>query len=113
MTDADEQAVSAILAAGVDDWVMLHDVLWHATHDERTPEAKTATVRVLKQLFDEDRMIPGDLGENGFEDWTGTPSTWLRNALQELEQLAWDPMGAGLWLRLTDNGARRRQEECQ
>lgn len=40
-----QQAISAILAAGVDDWVMLHDVLWHTTHDERTPEARTAAAR--------------------------------------------------------------------
>lgn len=113
MTDADEQAIPAILAASVDDWVMLHEVLWHATHDQRTPAAKEKAVRVLRHLFEEDLMIPGDLGETGFEDWTGTPDEWLRDALAALDKLGWKPMGAGFWLRPTEHGERTAQDRPQ
>lgn len=107
---SDKRAILAILDSGTDDWVMLHEVLWYTTHDERSPTAKSAVAHVLQRLFEEALMVPGDLGETGFEDWDGTPSTWLKNALAQLDQFGWKPMGAGFWLRLTDHGERVAHE---
>lgn len=39
-------------------------------------------------------MVPGDLGETGFEDWPGDPSDWKPRAVGELERFDWQPMGA-------------------
>ena len=54
--------------------------------------------------FHESLMVPGDLGESGFEDWPGSTADWLPRARAELDQLDWRPMGAGFWLRLAHDG---------
>lgn len=100
----EDDIVAALLAAGRYDWVMLTEVLWEATHDERTPEAKDTLCRVLQRLFEEDLMVPGDLGETGFEVWNGTAADWLRKALAEIDRFGWKPMGDGFWLNLTKHG---------
>ena len=52
-------------------------------------------------------MAPGELGEDGFEDWPRSHEEWDSRATEELERLAWPPMGAGFWLSLTDRGRTR------
>lgn len=108
---ADDETVSELLRQGLDDWLMLHDVLWESTHDSRSDDAKERAVQVLRQLFVDGLAVPGELGESGFEDWLGSPSEWLVRAQLELERLKWKPMGAGFWLRLTESGAAAAQQE--
>lgn len=101
---ADDDIVAALLVAGRYDWVMLTDVLWEATHDERTPEAKDTVRRVLQRVFEDNLMVPGDLGATGFEVWSGTATDWRREALAQIDHFEWKPMGDGFWLNLTDHG---------
>ena len=89
-----------LLASGAVDWVSAHDLVWVSTEGDRSTTAKQRTVDVLRHLFSSDLMVPGDLGETGFEDWTGSPDDWERRAVADLERLNWNPMGDGFWLRL-------------
>lgn len=106
----DDDIIAAILEAGVDDWVMLTEVLWEAARDERTPESKETVRRVLGRLFEDGLMVPGDLGATGFEAWDGTSKRWLRSAIDALDRLGWKPMGDGFWLRLTEHGEHLAQD---
>lgn len=114
---SDESIIEALLASGLDDWVMLHDLVWEATGGDITAESKGTAERTLDRLFTEGLMVPGDLTDAGFTDWPGPPAAWLPRALAELEKHQWAPQGAGFWLRLTEEGktqaaaAERREAE--
>ena len=99
--EAFRSIVDEMLASGADDWLSLHDVVWLSTEGDRSATAKQRTVDVLRHLFVGRLMVPGDLGETGFEDWSGSPEDWERRAVADLERLNWNPMGEGFWLRLT------------
>lgn len=102
----DDEIIANLVESGADDWLMLHDVLWESTHDDRTETSKATVVRVLARTFSEGILVPGDLGESGFEDWDGTPTEWLQRAEAVLEASNWQPMGDGFWLRLTPEGEK-------
>ncbi len=96
--------VDELLEDGRHDWVPLHTLVWLSTGGDRSEAAKRRTFDVLRHLFSEGLMTPGDLGETGFEDWPGGTEDFLLRAAQDLERLAWKPMGDGFWLRLSCDG---------
>ncbi len=107
------RAVSELLEAGLVDWVSLHDVVWLCTGGVINPETKRAVLDVLGALYSDDLMVPGDLGESGFEDWDLPLEGWVHLSEMELDRLGWSPMGDGFWLRLTPNGEQiARQSEA-
>jgi hypothetical protein len=63
----EERALSDLLYQGLDDWVPLHAVVWYATHGHIDTASQALVLRVLRRLFSDDLMVPGDLGETGFE----------------------------------------------
>ncbi|WP_219106471.1 hypothetical protein [Austwickia sp. TVS 96-490-7B] len=99
----ESEVVADLLECGLDDWVALHDVVWYGTQGEVNPQSKVIVVEVLRCLFAERLMVPGDLLEEGFVDWPEHVD-WLGRAESELERFGWAPMGDGFWLRLTDRG---------
>ncbi len=99
-SEAIRTAVDELLDRAKVDWVSLHDVVWYSTRGDRSAIAKQHTLDVLRHLFASDLMAPGDLGETGFEDWSGSFDAWDKRALADLERLDWNPMGDGFWLRL-------------
>lgn len=101
---ADDMALVTLLDEGLDDWVPLDAVMWEVAQGDLSPESRAAVLRMLDRLSSEGLMVPGDLGETGFEDWSGSPADWLGRSLAELGRLGWRPMGAGFWLRLTERG---------
>lgn len=105
----EERAVGDLLNRGLVDWVSLHDVVWYGTHGHIDAASQAMVVSVLRRLFTDDLMVPGDLGEAGFEDWSGGREDWLDRAHTQLEDLGWAPMGDGLWLRLTNRGQERAE----
>jgi hypothetical protein len=100
----ESQVVAQLLEAGLADWVSLHDVVWFGTDGARDSEAKARVLDVLRQLFDDGLMIPGDLSEEGFETWSSPRTGWVSRAESDLDRLRWRPMGAGFWLRITELG---------
>jgi hypothetical protein len=105
----EQTAVSELLDCGRVDWVSLQEVVWYSTHGDVNPESQSRALSVLRRLFTEGLMVPGDLGDVGFEDWPGTVENWLDRAWAQLESFGWAPMGDGLWLRLTNRGLERAE----
>ncbi|WP_297083125.1 hypothetical protein [uncultured Demequina sp.] len=106
----EDQVVSELLISGLSDWVSLHDVVWFCTEGAINDQSKASVLRVLDRLYADGLVVPGDLGETGFEDWQTPPDGWGERSSDELEQLNWQPMGAGLWLRLTAAGTQVARE---
>jgi len=98
--------ITELLASGLDDWVSLHDVVWLSTQGTISPETKRLVLKVLEFLYSNRLMIPGDLGELGFEDWPPPSTDWIIRSERELDLLDWRPMGEGFWLRLAPRGER-------
>ncbi|MFD7025283.1 hypothetical protein [Promicromonospora sukumoe] len=67
-------------------------------------ESKGRAVEVLRRLYSGGLMVPGRLGEIGFEDRPGAVDEWLSRSRDELGELNWEPKGAGFRLRLADQG---------
>ncbi len=109
----DDEIVAELMSEASGDWLMAHDIVWASTRGVLDESTKRTTLRILGRLFREGVMVPGDLGVTGFEDWPGGPIEWLRRSEADLNRLRWKPMGAGFWLRLTDDAeavARKRRE---
>lgn len=102
----DDPALEALLEAGLDDWVSLDEVIWEVAQGDLSAESRAQVLRMFDRVYSEDLMVPGDLGETGFEDWPGSPTEWRERSLVELERFDWNPQGAGFWLRLTEHGER-------
>ncbi|MFS0717976.1 hypothetical protein ABC337_09495 [Arthrobacter sp. 1P04PC] len=90
-----------LLLAGEDDWVSLDEAAWIVAEGDFTEGSRGG------EVFQAALMVPGDLGETDFEEWPGSAEDWVARAVDELEHLAWPPMGTGFWLRLTDRGRMR------
>lgn len=56
----DDSIIEALLVSGLDDWVMLHDLLWEATGGDTTAESKGTAERTLDRLFTEDSWSPAN-----------------------------------------------------
>ena len=102
----ERRIISELLDIGLDDWVMLDHVVWLSTHGTINRATKRAVLDVLKSLYSDGLMVPGDLGASGFEDWGPPLEGWVTRSEAELDRLDWRPMGAGFWLRLTTKGER-------
>lgn len=96
-----------LLQAGKDDWVSLDEAAWIVAEGDLTEGSKGLALRALGEVFQGALLVPGDLGETGFQEWPGSAQEWIARAEDELEHLAWPPMGTGFWLRLTDQGRMR------
>lgn len=95
--------VDELLTSARGDWVSLDGVVWLSTEGNRSATAKQRAVNVLRHLWESHLLVTGDLGETGFEDWSGSPDDWKKRASDDLERLEWNPMGDGFWLRLADD----------
>ncbi|WP_179019357.1 hypothetical protein [Paenarthrobacter nitroguajacolicus] len=101
---SEREMIDELLEDGLVDWVSLHNVVWVCTSGTINPDTKRVALDVLHRLYSEELMVPGDLGETGFEDWAPPSETWVIRSEMELDALDWHPMGDGFWLRLTPHG---------
>lgn len=104
MSVGDDEAVAELLEDGLDDWVSLHNLVWFTTRGDITEDSKARAIEALNRLYSSGLMVPGRLGDAGFEDWQGTVDEWLTRSRAELDELDWKPMGGGFRLRLTEQG---------
>ena len=100
----DDEVIREFLEDGLDDWVSLHNVVWFTTRGNITEELKAHAIEILRRLYSDGLMVPGRLGDVGFDDWPGEVSEWVIRSRSELDELDWRPMGAGFRLRLTGQG---------
>ncbi|PJI95192.1 hypothetical protein [Luteimicrobium subarcticum] len=102
----EQQIIAELVTSGLADWVSLHDVVWLCTEGRINDESKRRVLGVLDRIYTGGLMVPGELGAAGFEDWQSCVGNWVPRSAAELDELAWHPMGAGFWLRLTPDGER-------
>ncbi|ASN21502.1 hypothetical protein CGK93_18825 [Arthrobacter sp. YN] len=99
-----DEVIRKLLVSGLADWVSLHGVVWWGTRGTITPDTKQVVLDVLHSVYSEGLMVPGELGETGFEDWARPSEIWVIRSEMALDALEWRPMGEGFWLRLTPHG---------
>ena len=103
------ELIGTVLADGADDWVLLLRIVNVARRTGVTdPEALRAmTLGLIGELLARDLMVPGDVGQLGFQAWPGSPGDWLRRIVE-----TWDPSdtfpdpGSVCWFKNTDEGDR-------
>lgn len=103
-------AVDKLLQLGLDDWVSADEVIWTAAGGDFSVDGQAKVLEVLDDLYRNGLMVPGQLGESGFEDWPDVEDEYLARSEAELERHEWRPMGAGFWLRLTKRGAAQAHD---
>lgn len=105
-----DEVIRKLLVSGLADWVSLHDVVWWGTRGIITPDTKQVVLEVLHSVYSEGLLVPGELGETGFEDWAPPSETWVIRSEMAIDALEWRPMGEGFWLRLTPRGETLAQK---
>src|SRR4051812_23788909 len=99
-----EAIVRGLLDEGLTDWIPIDRVIGAAR--ELAPAAgvrfQAIATDLFSRLIEPGLMVPGSIGEAGFEPWSGSPDVLLRRAIAECESFDWQPQGAGCWLANTD-----------
>lgn len=95
--------VREALDAGLDDWVMLHTVVWIA-RDAAAVDFPAVVRALIERLIDDGLMVPGDIGESGFEAWQVPADAAIQRVLEQCEALEWNPLTDGCWFANTPRG---------
>ena len=65
---------------------------------------------VIAHLVKNEIMVPGVIGDAGFERWYGTADELVGRVAADCELLHWEPFGNGCWFANVENSDRVRQE---
>ncbi|KUO05179.1 hypothetical protein [Streptomyces caeruleatus] len=103
-----EAIVRELLVEGLDDWVPVDRLVGLAREEsERSgTDFRSLAVRLLGDLVKDGLMDVGELGDTGFEPWTGDTDTVLARIVAALDQVDWRPAGGVCWLANTPEGDR-------
>lgn len=96
--------VDEVIVEGLDDWVQLHDLVWHSRLAQPDGDYRSLVRALVEELIHQGLMVPGDLGETGFEPWTTAPEESVRRVMEQCETYGWNPQGDGAWFANTDAG---------
>lgn len=96
--------VEEVIVEGLDDWVQLHDVVWFSRRAEPHGDFRGLVRAVVEQLLQRGLMVPGDVGDAGFEQWSTSVEDSIRTVMEQCEALNWNPQGDGAWFANTDAG---------
>ncbi|MFF8861234.1 MULTISPECIES: hypothetical protein [unclassified Streptomyces] len=104
-----EYVIGELLEEGLDDWVPVDRLIGLAqeTVERSGRDFRDVARETLTQLLGRGLMEVGDLGESGFEAWTGTPDALVRRVVSTLEEFDWLPQGGACWLANTAYGDTR------
>ena len=105
MTDYLHAIVDDVLEEAADDWVPLASLIWsaerHVTASEE--DAHEAAMAALYLLLSQRLAQVGDLGESGFEPWSGADVDLVARVRAQCDELDWNPMGDGCWFAAIDS----------
>jgi hypothetical protein len=101
-----ESILKEILTEGLDDWVPIDQVLWLARQEatETGVASEQVTVDVLRRLMAQGLAVVGQIGDQGFEGWTGSEDEIIARVVESLDAVDWNPQGGGFWLASTPVG---------
>lgn len=96
--------VEEVIVEGLDDWVQLDDVVWFGRRADPHGDFRGLVRTLVEELLRPGLMVPGDVGDAGFEPWTTSPEESVRIVMEQCEALDWNPQGDGAWFANTDAG---------
>jgi hypothetical protein len=101
-----QQIAADVLRDGLDDWVPIDTLIWYAR--EASPKSdnsfKEVAIDVIGYLLSEGLAIAGDIGDDGFQEWAGSPADVTQRVVVKCESLNWQPYGGACWLSNTEKG---------
>lgn len=108
MSSKGSERVIELLVDGLDDWVALHDVVWHGREqaDDFGGDMEAAVRSVVREVIEDGLMYPGDLGDGRIDPWLGGADQLVDRVISECEALQWNPQGDGCWFANTPQGDR-------
>ncbi|MEV8312382.1 hypothetical protein AB0P36_35150 [Streptomyces flavidovirens] len=98
----DKEISRQILEEGIDDWIPI-DRLIDLTR-EFSEAGESASIQILESLLDGGFVKVGEIGENGFEAWSGASQDVVLRVAAELEKVNWVPLGGVCWIANTPKG---------
>ncbi|GLY50590.1 hypothetical protein [Lentzea sp. NBRC 102530] len=103
-----QEAVRELLLDGVDDWVSLDRIIWAARQVSESSSADFGDEfrDLLDTLVRGGLVVPGELGDSGFERWGGEPGELIARVIEQAQEFGWAPQGAGCWFANTELGDR-------
>lgn len=106
-----EAAVRELLDEGLDDWVPLDQVIWASRNlaEAAGTSLQKAASDLVSHLIENNLMVSGVIGSEGFEHWSGSPSELVHRVIRDCERYNWEPFGAGCWMANTEHGDRVAQ----
>ncbi|MFI5933379.1 hypothetical protein [Actinoplanes sp. NPDC051494] len=103
-----ERAVHDLLVEGLTDWVPVDQIIDIAREIAARSSYGFVDIarNLITTLIQDDLMMPGDIGSEGFERWAGVPEDLIARVVNQCQDMDWLPQGAGCWLANTDIGNR-------
>ncbi|HEV7934116.1 MAG TPA: hypothetical protein VGP70_17635 [Actinomadura sp.] len=101
-----EDIFQEILMEGLEDWVPVDRVigLTRESKESQGEDFKAATVEVIESLLGRELIVVGEIGETGFEAWTGDIGDIVAKVVAKLDRVNWAPFGGVCWLANTPRG---------
>jgi len=108
MSEAASDRVMDLLREGLDDWVSLHNVVWHGRAQAASfgGDIEAAVRDVVTTLVVDGLMYPGDLGDTAIDPWPGAAEELVERVMGQCRDVGWNPQGRGCWFANTPLGAR-------
>lgn len=102
-----ERVIAALLQRGKADWLDLSEVAWVVASMEPPPsDVVLGTLDVLRYLFTEGLMEPGDVSDGGFFAWDMPSDEALRRIEQQWRRIERLPqLGEICWIAITPVGS--------
>lgn len=100
--------IRELLEEGRDDWVPVDRLVGLAqeTAERSGRDFRDVAGEALTHLVSGGLMEVGDIGDSGFEAWSGAPDAVVKRVVSTLEEFGWLPQGGACWLANTPAAGR-------
>ncbi|GAA4889164.1 hypothetical protein [Saccharopolyspora cebuensis] len=105
--------VDEILEEGLDDWVMLVSIVRLAEERRLGDQqgARTLATALIHELIVGEWMVPGEIGNSGFEPWKDPPADAAARVVGNIDSVGWNFVdNVVVWFDNTDKGNQRAEE---
>ncbi|WP_432147509.1 hypothetical protein [Streptomyces sp. bgisy029] len=101
----DSRVFADVLIEGMDDWVLIDQLIWAARKVANGRPWKEGFVELLHFLLQKDLIQIGELDSEGFSPWRGEADEVVQMVVDDLDHLFWKPeLGSRAWIANTAAG---------